>query len=58
MLSLSLIYLPREYIQYVAAHEVAHLVQKNHSKAFRSLVGELYPNYKTVRKNLKRLVIH
>jgi predicted metal-dependent hydrolase len=57
MLNLSLIYLPREHIQYVIAHEAAHLIEKNHSSAFWNLVGQLFPDYKTVKKKMKNLII-
>ncbi|MDR2415536.1 MAG: M48 family metallopeptidase [Candidatus Peribacteria bacterium] len=57
MLNLALVYLPRSYIQYVIAHEVAHLIEKNHSSAFRALVQQLFPSYKETRKKLKKLVI-
>jgi predicted metal-dependent hydrolase len=57
MLNLSLIFLPRKYIQYVAAHEAAHLVEKNHRADFWKVVEKLFPDYKAVRKSLKKLII-
>jgi predicted metal-dependent hydrolase len=57
MLNLSLVFLPRDSIQYVIAHEAAHLVEKNHSPAFWELVKNLFPNYYVVRKRLKKLII-
>jgi predicted metal-dependent hydrolase len=57
MLSLSLIFLPRTAIQYVIAHEAAHLVEKNHSKAFWAVVGQLFPAYKEVRKSLNKTLL-
>jgi predicted metal-dependent hydrolase len=57
MINLFLIFLPRDCIQYVIAHEAAHLVEKNHSSAFWELVKELFPKYYTVRKRLKQLII-
>ena len=57
MLNLSLLFLPRDYIQYVIAHEAAHLIQKDHSKKFRLLVEQLFPDYKAVRKELKKLIV-
>jgi predicted metal-dependent hydrolase len=57
MLNLSLIFLPRKYIQYVIAHEAAHLVEKNHSSNFWKIVEKLFPDYKAVRKSLKKLII-
>jgi predicted metal-dependent hydrolase len=57
MLNLALVYLPRNHIQYVIAHEVAHLVEKNHSSAFWEVVKKLFPDYQAVRKSLKNLII-
>ena len=57
VLNLSLIYLDRASIQYVIAHEVAHLQEKNHSTSFWSLVETLYPNYRVIRKKLKTLTL-
>jgi predicted metal-dependent hydrolase len=44
---------PEEVARYVAAHEVAHLVQSNHSKAFWNVVKKLDPNYAKHRSWLK-----
>jgi predicted metal-dependent hydrolase len=41
-----LVFAPRESIDYVCAHEVAHLLEMNHSPAFWSVVQSLMPNYK------------
>ena len=38
--------LPIEIIQYVVAHELAHLKHLNHSKDFWQFVAVLYPDYK------------
>jgi len=45
--------LPKELIDYVIVHELAHIKHKNHSKEFWSLVGKFYPNYKDAKKELK-----
>ena len=36
---------PPEVIDSVVAHEVCHLVEMNHSKAFYALVMRIYPDY-------------
>ncbi len=41
-----LILAPPEILDYVAAHEVAHLKEMNHSPAFWSIVSELCPDFK------------
>ncbi|MFZ2854194.1 MAG: SprT family zinc-dependent metalloprotease [Rhodocyclaceae bacterium] len=50
-----LIHFPLPVIDYVVAHELAHLREMNHSPRFWSVVGELYPDYRTARSELKTL---
>jgi len=49
-----LIMAPPEVLDYVAAHEVAHLAEMNHSPAFWALVARLCPGYAPHRAWLKR----
>ena len=49
-----LIMAPPEVLRYVAAHEVAHLEQMNHSAAFWALVERLFPGHQAPRDWLKR----
>ena len=44
---------PPHVADYLAAHEVAHLVHLNHSKAFWTLVGRLCPNAAAARTWLR-----
>ncbi len=53
MYSWRLILAPPEVLDYVAAHEVAHLQEMNHSPAFWSLVAQLLPDYAAPRKWLR-----
>ncbi|KPK03977.1 MAG: hypothetical protein AMJ64_14645, partial [Betaproteobacteria bacterium SG8_39] len=39
---------------YVVAHEVAHLVEMNHSKRFWRVVESLYPDWREARTRLER----
>lgn len=48
-----LIHLPLPLIDYVVAHELAHLEQMNHSPRFWAVVERLYPDYKAARSELK-----
>ena len=50
MYSWRLILAPPEVLDYVAAHEVAHLQEMNHSPDFWGLVEELYGPYRSQRR--------
>ncbi|WP_299846519.1 M48 family metallopeptidase [uncultured Roseovarius sp.] len=54
MYSWRLILAPPEVLDYVAAHEVAHLQEMNHSAAFWGLVEDLLPDYAEPRHWLRR----
>ena len=54
MYSWRLILAPAEVLDYVAAHEVAHLAEMNHSPAFWATVARLMPGYAPHRAWLKR----
>ena len=54
MYSWRLILAPPEVLNYVAAHEVAHLAQMNHSPAFWAEVAALCPGYEEPRRWLRR----
>ena len=53
MFSWRLIMAPPAVLDYVAAHEVAHLAQMNHSPAFWAVVQGLCPDYGTHRAWLR-----
>jgi predicted metal-dependent hydrolase len=57
-LSTELIKLPDLYIEYVIVHELCHLKQHNHSARYYTLLTELYPEWKTVRKELRKYLVH
>ena len=54
MFSWRLIMAPPEVLDYVAAHEVAHLAQMNHSPAFWAEVERIYGPYKDPRSWLRK----
>ncbi|MEI8363490.1 MAG: SprT family zinc-dependent metalloprotease [Betaproteobacteria bacterium] len=44
---------PPHIINYVICHELAHLIEMNHSAKFWSVVASIYPDYKLAEKELK-----
>jgi predicted metal-dependent hydrolase len=54
MFSWRLAMAPPEVLDYVAAHEVAHLVEMNHAPAFWAVVARLMPDYQRHRNWLKQ----
>jgi len=50
--NLMLICLPRELIRYVAWHEVTHMKEKGHRRAFWGLVAREFENYREMEKRL------
>lgn len=57
-----LIFLPPALADYVIVHELCHLREMNHSRAFWWLVAEAIPDYAACRKELRKwghtLLIH
>lgn len=49
-----MIFAPYEVLEYLVAHEMAHLREMNHGPRFWNLVGELCPNYLQYRDWLKK----
>lgn len=49
-----LVMAPMEVIDYVAAHELAHLVEMNHSRQFWETVRKMFPLYRQYRTWLRR----
>ena len=52
--SFRLIYAPKEVIEYVIVHELAHTLHKNHSKLFWAEVAKYVPDWKEKRAWLKK----
>jgi len=53
-LSWRLVHLHEELADYVVAHEIAHLVELNHSERFWALVEWLYPHWREARERIER----
>ena len=41
-----------ECLEYVMIHELCHLIEFNHGKNFKKLMGEFCPNWKEIKKRL------
>ncbi|MBI5152823.1 M48 family metallopeptidase [Candidatus Peregrinibacteria bacterium] len=52
-----IIFLPENLADYLIVHELCHLKEMNHSKKFWELVAKTVPEYKTFRKQLKKMKI-
>jgi predicted metal-dependent hydrolase len=55
-ISSELIKLDPRYAEYVIVHELCHLKHHNHGKEFYRLLEELIPDYKGIRKELRRFL--
>lgn len=53
MYSWRLVMAPPAVLDYVAAHEVAHLAEMNHSPAFWAVVARLFPDHAACRRWLR-----
>jgi predicted metal-dependent hydrolase len=42
-----------EVRDYIIVHEICHIKEFNHGKDFWALVGEMMPEYKALRKQLR-----
>ncbi len=52
-----LLHFSPQLVDYVVAHEVAHLREMNHSPRFWAHVGALYPDYRQARQSLKQATL-
>jgi predicted metal-dependent hydrolase len=55
-LSTELIKLSDLYIEYVIAHELCHLKHHNHGAHYYKLLSEVFPEWKNVRKELRKYI--
>lgn len=55
LLNWRLIHVPVRLIDYVVAHELAHIRELNHSPRFWALVESIYPDCRAARRELNRL---
>jgi len=48
--------LPRKYMDYIIIHELCHLKEMNHSRRFWELVARQAPQYKQLRKEIRKKI--
>lgn len=53
--SYKLLYLPPHLSDYVIVHELCHLKELHHKQSFWDLVGEVLPDYKALRSELRSI---
>jgi len=53
--SYRIVLLPKELADYLVVHELCHLGEFNHSKKFWDLVAVAVPDFKRLRKELRRI---
>ncbi len=56
-LSTELIKLPDLFIEYVILHELCHLKHHNHGSGYYKLLSELFPEWKSVRKEMRNHLV-
>lgn len=49
------IFLPPNLLDYIVVHELCHLLEFNHTRAFWGIVANIIPDYQTIRQHLKCL---
>lgn len=52
-----IIYLSEELREYIVVHELCHLQEMNHSSNFWNLVAQKIPNYRELRRELKKIKV-
>jgi len=48
---------PKDLLEYIIVHEMAHLIVSNHSEEFIQILDQHYPNWRDARKELNDLPI-
>ncbi|MEO1637348.1 MAG: SprT-like domain-containing protein [Cyanobacteria bacterium J06631_9] len=54
-LNTELVKKPKDLLEYVIVHEIAHLIEANHSDRFTTLLDAHYPNWREARLDLNTL---
>ena len=52
-----LLFLPEKLASYIIVHELCHLKEMNHSAKFWGLVSKTFPEYREMRRELKKILL-
>lgn len=50
-----IIFLPEDLLNYIVVHELCHIGEMNHSKRFWNLVEKVVPDYREMRKRMRKI---
>lgn len=53
--SYKIIFLPEDFQNYIIVHELCHLGEFNHSKKFWNLVEKTIPDYREIRRKIRKI---
>jgi len=56
-INLELAKLPKKYLEYVIVHEMVHLFERGHGRAFKDKMTEVYPGWEKLQEELDRFSI-
>lgn len=56
-INLQLVKRPVNCLEYVVAHEIIHLIEKNHNDNFKELINKYYPNWKSAKEELNKFIL-
>jgi predicted metal-dependent hydrolase len=56
-LNTELVKKPKDLLEYVIVHEMAHLIEPNHSDRFVAILDNHYPNWREAQNELNELPI-
>lgn len=56
-INLQLVKRPVNCLEYVVAHEIIHLLEKDHNDNFKELINKYYPNWKSAKEELNKFIL-
>jgi predicted metal-dependent hydrolase len=48
---------PPVCVEYVVAHELAHLIERTHNAGFRAILDRHFPDWRRIKDNLNRFPV-